>query len=814
MRFLLHAKLVFFEACICLSIIGLAQSVAFSQDHEFVHPGIQWTTSDLDRLAERTTIGAWGEGYSKMVNTDQGSLDYEMQGPFALVENKGANQREHTSDAQAAIYHALQWYFTRNVRHAEIATEILDAWATTHTEWGGPAVHLHAAWRGGMMVRAAEILRYTYPGWTDLNTQHCEDYFMNVLYPEFRRPDPLRAANQGANNLWGAVSVAIFCNDQEKFQDCLNAYLNDPCGGISNSLPNGQCGDTGRDQGHAAAMIGNLAASAQIFYTQGVDVYGVLDNRLLHVMEYWCKYNSGEEVEFVDHGTCYGYYTEIGADGRRDDYGDFASAYENVRAAYVVRGGLRAPHTLAYIDRIEPQIDTFLNRKDTSFDSSASPSREPFTPFVLENATSLSSIDIGSPRRAGNNNFNNGAWTVNGSGNGFNEGSGTSYHFAYTQLSGDGEMIAKVNSLENTDSDAGAALVLRTSLSNNRADNATIFARPTEGSQFSSRGTDAADGSGSQTFPLSNLPDGAVWLRLERRGNSVVGYVGPDGVTWAPMNHVIFDDLPDTVFIGLASTSATNNFRATAVFSDVQISAQPEIMVAASGSDDPPTVSSDDLAQTAFLRSSASSDNELGTEHGQLFNGLIGNSDGGTGDIGEVRMNSGDTLTINFDTVTQPQGYDITQIDSYFGWNTAAGGRSNQGYSIRFDLVDGSSQLIAAEHWNPNDPAFFWTTVSFTESSGGLIATGVESITFEITERAVPGGHTIGREIDIFGSPTGGSNFPLGDCNLDGAVDFLDISPFISLLTVGEYFEQADVNQDGSVNFLDISPFIALLSSN
>ena len=66
------------------------------------------------------------------------------------------------------------------------------------------------------------------------------------------------------------------------------------------------------------------------------------------------------------------------------------------------------------------------------------------------------------------------------------------------------------------------------------------------------------------------------------------------------MNHVIFDDLPDTVFIGLASTSATNNFRATAVFSDVQISAQPEIMVAASGSDDPPTVSSDDLAQRLF----------------------------------------------------------------------------------------------------------------------------------------------------------------------------------------------------------------------
>ena len=52
----------------------------------------------------------------------------------------------------------------------------------------------------------------------------------------------------------------------------------------------------------------------------------------------------------------------------------------------------------------------------------------------------------------------------------------------------------------------------------------------------------------------------------------------------------------------------------------------------------------------------------------------------------------------------------------------------------------------------------------------------------------------------------------LGDCNLDGVVDFLDISTFISFLSVG-YQAQADINDDGIVNFLDISPFIALLSS-
>ena len=53
----------------------------------------------------------------------------------------------------------------------------------------------------------------------------------------------------------------------------------------------------------------------------------------------------------------------------------------------------------------------------------------------------------------------------------------------------------------------------------------------------------------------------------------------------------------------------------------------------------------------------------------------------------------------------------------------------------------------------------------------------------------------------------------LGDVNLDGAVNFLDISPFIALLSNGDFQAEADINEDTDVNFLDISPFIAILSS-
>ena len=55
--------------------------------------------------------------------------------------------------------------------------------------------------------------------------------------------------------------------------------------------------------------------------------------------------------------------------------------------------------------------------------------------------------------------------------------------------------------------------------------------------------------------------------------------------------------------------------------------------------------------------------------------------------------------------------------------------------------------------------------------------------------------------------------FLLGDTNQDSAVNFLDISPFISLLSSGTFLDQADTNRDGVVDFLDISPFISLLTS-
>lgn len=54
--------------------------------------------------------------------------------------------------------------------------------------------------------------------------------------------------------------------------------------------------------------------------------------------------------------------------------------------------------------------------------------------------------------------------------------------------------------------------------------------------------------------------------------------------------------------------------------------------------------------------------------------------------------------------------------------------------------------------------------------------------------------------------------FVLGDVNCDGAVNLLDVSPFIDALTISPFNAKADINMDGAVNLLDVAGFVDLLA--
>ena len=76
------------------------------------------------------------------------------------------------------------------------------------------------------------------------------------------------------------------------------------------------------------------------------------------------------------------------------------------------------------------------------------------------------------------------------------------------------------------------------------------------------------------------------------------------------------------------------------------------------------------------------------------------------------------------------------------------------------------------------------------------------------------GGHHLFVDNVAFGGLVSGTGVLLGDVNMDGVVDFFDISPFIALLSGSGFKAQADMDENGVVDFFDISPFIAALSGS
>ena len=51
----------------------------------------------------------------------------------------------------------------------------------------------------------------------------------------------------------------------------------------------------------------------------------------------------------------------------------------------------------------------------------------------------------------------------------------------------------------------------------------------------------------------------------------------------------------------------------------------------------------------------------------------------------------------------------------------------------------------------------------------------------------------------------------LGDVNLDGMVDLLDVAVFVQILTDDSFLKEADINEDCVVDLLDVAPFVQLL---
>jgi len=142
------------------------------------------------------------------------------------------------------------------------------------------------------------------------------------------------------------------------------------------------------------------------------------------------------------------------------------------------------------------------------------------------------------------------------------------FHFAYKQLSGPGTIIAKVESLRNTNDWAKAGVMIRDTLAPNSA-HAMTFITPAQGAVFEFRpavgenNVSAAEQQTGITAPQ--------WVRIGRDlGGNITASYSSDGISWTELGGNVLN-MSTPIYIGLALTSHDTNRTCEATFSNIQI---------------------------------------------------------------------------------------------------------------------------------------------------------------------------------------------------------------------------------------------------
>jgi len=161
------------------------------------------------------------------------------------------------------------------------------------------------------------------------------------------------------------------------------------------------------------------------------------------------------------------------------------------------------------------------------------------------------SSDIGAVGLAGSAGYQNGTFSLSGSGADI-WGTADGFRYVYQPLTGNGQIIARVTSLQNSNALAKGGVMIRENLTAN-ARHALMALVPGGGAVFQRRVTTGGI-SATTSGPGVTAP---AWVKLVRNGNRLSGYVSANGVNWTRVGSDTIK-MAETVYIGLAVTSHDN----------------------------------------------------------------------------------------------------------------------------------------------------------------------------------------------------------------------------------------------------------------
>jgi len=217
--------------------------------------------------------------------------------------------------------------------------------------------------------------------------------------------------------------------------------------------------------------------------------------------------------------------------------------------------------------------------------------------------------DVGSPSAAGNASYSSGTFTIEGDGSDI-WGTSDQFHYVYQSLSGDGEIEARVASLENTNSWAKAGVMIRETLTGGST-HAMMVVTAGNGTAFQRRTSTG----GSSSHTAGSSVTAPYWVRLVRSGDTFTGYESSNGSSWNEVGSATISMGTD-VYVGLAVTSHSGGVLATSEMDSVTVSG---------GGPQPPAAPTNLSATPGDGQVALSWDGSAGADFYNVYRGTGGN---------------------------------------------------------------------------------------------------------------------------------------------------------------------------------------------
>jgi regulation of enolase protein 1 (concanavalin A-like superfamily) len=173
---------------------------------------------------------------------------------------------------------------------------------------------------------------------------------------------------------------------------------------------------------------------------------------------------------------------------------------------------------------------------------------------------------IGGPSPTGTASSSSGKFTVSSGGVDI-WNSSDQFRFVYQPVTGDVDIVARIDSLAAADPWSKAGVMIRSDLSANSA-HAYAIVSGAHGVAFQRR----LQPGGISSTTAGALVSAPQWVRLKRVGSVITGYSSGDGGTWQTVGSATIA-IGQTAYVGFAVTSHNPGTAATAVFSQASVTA-------------------------------------------------------------------------------------------------------------------------------------------------------------------------------------------------------------------------------------------------